>query len=344
MGTDFFWFYDILIAAILVGVTFKGFRKGGVAVIISTISIVASFILAYLGSAIISDIVYENLIEKPLTDYIDTTIDEALGDNPLTALSEIDMGKAVVGGKFLDTIEPEFDGSGTAVIDLSDIDLTETGIENVDLSLFGIDEEFDYSQVKIGSVEIKSDELENHDLNDVVFAHILASNARSGGIYSAFEDVGDKISEVMPIALGNFSEQLSSGGNEAMYEIILSITDATAESHASAILTDIIDPIVRVPIRIIIFVIIFAVVMLILSLIANASKIINHIPVISSVNEALGGLLGLIKAAIIVLLVCIGVQFLISVTNNELVFLNTYTVDRTILFKHIYNFDFIDFI
>lgn len=344
MGTDFFWFYDILIAAILIGVTFKGFRKGGVAVIISTVSIVASFILAYLGSAIISDVIYENLIAEPLTDYIDTTIEDALGDNPITALSEIDMGKAVVGGKFLNTIEPEFDGSGTAVIDLSDIDLTETGIENVDLSLFGIDEEFDYSQVKIGSVEIKSDELENHDLNDVVFAHILASNARSGKIYSAFEEVGDKMSEVMPIALGGFSEQLSSGGNEAMYKIILSITDATSDSHASAILTNIIDPIVRVPIRIIVFVIIFAVVMLILNLIANASKLINHIPVVASVNEALGGVLGLIKAAIIVLLVCIGVQFLISVTNNELVFLNTYTIDQTILFKHIYDFRLIDFL
>lgn len=344
MGTEFFWFYDILIAAILIGVTFKGFRKGGVAVIISTVSIVVSFLLAYLGSSIISDMIYEKYIAEPLTDYIDTTIEDALGDTPLNALNELDMGKAVVGGKFLNTIEPEFDGSGTAVIDLSDIDLTETGIENIDLSLFGIDENFDYSQVKIGSVEIKSEELENHGLNDVVFAHILASNAQSGGIYSAFEEVGDKLSEVMPIALGSFSEQLSSGSSEAMYELILSVTDATADSHASAILTNIVDPIVRVPIRILVFVVIFAVVLLILNIIASASKLINHIPVVASVNEALGGLLGLVKAAVIVLLVCIGIQLLISVTNNELVFLNSYTIDQTILFRHIYNFDFIDFI
>lgn len=338
MGTEFFWFYDILIAAILVGVTFKGFRKGGVAVIISTVSIVASFILANLGSAVIADAIYDNCIAEPLTDYIDTTIEDALGENPLTALSEMNMGKAVVGGKFLSTIEPEFDSSGTAVIDLSDIDLTETGIDQIDLSLFGIDENFDYSQVKVGSVEIKSEELEKHGLDDVVFAHVLASNARSGDIYSAFEDVGEKISDVMPIALGDFSGQLSSGGSDIIYNLILSITDAETDSHASAILTNIVDPIVRVPIRIIVFVLIFAIVMLLLSLIANASRLINHIPVVASVNEALGGLFGLIKAAVIVLLVCIGVQFLVSVTNNELVFLNSYTIDQTILFKHIYNF------
>lgn len=344
MGTEFFWFYDILIAAILVGVTFKSFRKGGVAVIISTVSIVVSFLLAYLGSSVISDVIYENCIAEPLTDYIDTTIGDALGDNPLTALDEIDMGKAVVGGKFLNTIEPEFDASGTAVLNLSDIDLTETGLDKIDLTIFGIDEDFDYSQVKIGSVEIKSDELENRSLNDIVFAHILASNARSGSIYSAFEELGDKISEVIPIALGDYSGQLSFGGNDAMYELILSVIDAGSGDHASAILANIIDPIVRAPIRIIVFVLIFAVVMLILSLIANASKLINHIPVVASVNEALGGLLGLVKAAIIVLLVCIGVQLLISVTDNELVFLNTYTIDKTILFKHIYSFRFIDFL
>ncbi len=343
MGTEFFWFYDLLVAAILIGVTFKSFRKGGVAVIISTAAIVVSFVLAFFGSSIIADKIYEGWIAEPLTDYIDETLDDALGDIPLASLGEIDMEKAVVGGKFLSTIEPEFDSSGTAVLDLSDVDLTETGITSADLSLFGIGEDFDYSQIKIGSVEIERDEYEKRGLGELVLAHVLAANVSSGELYTAFEQVGDKISEVIPLVFGGFSGDISSGRSSALYKLVLSITDVGSGNHGSAVLAEIVDPIVRVPIRIAVFVLIFALAAIVLNLIASASRIINHIPVVASVNEALGGLLGLVKAMIIVLLVCIGVQLLISVTGNELVFLNTNTIDKTILFKHIYYFDFIDF-
>ena len=56
--------------------------------------------------------------------------------------------------------------------------------------------------------------------------------------------------------------------------------------------------------KIVIFLLVFTIVSIALEALANASKIINRIPVISSANEALGGILGLLKSAVIILVIC----------------------------------------
>ena len=342
MGTSFFWFYDIVLLAIIAGVTFRSLKKGGVAVIISTAAVIIAFIEAFIGSNAISDAVYKNYIEEPLMDYIDETVDEALGENILTDLQNIDMSKAVVGGQFLGSMEFTPDSSGEITLDLSDIDLTETGIQNVDLSVFGIGEDFDYSLVKVGNVEISENELKDRSIESIVLARVLTANIKSGKLFTAFEDIGKEISEAIPVVFKDYSEEISDGNSDIIYNLVLSVTDMSYENHGEAILSNIIDPIVIVPLKIILFLVIFTIVAIVLEALANASKIINKIPVISSANEALGGILGLVKSAIIILVICIGVQFLISVTNDSLVFINTSTIQETVFFKHIYNLDLIN--
>lgn len=344
MGTSFFWFYDIVLLAVIAGVTFHGMKKGGVAVIISTIAVIAAFLAASAGSSIISEALYTSYIREPLTGYIDEKIDAALGDNIVSDLEKVDMSKAVVGGKFLSTIELEPDSSGKITLDLSDIDLTETGMENADFSMFGVDENFDYSLVKVGNVEITEHELQNNSLEAIVLARVLTTNIKSGDMFEAFEAVGAKISETSPMIFGNYSEEISNGDSDIIYNLVLSVTDFGYESRGEAVIAKIIDPIIISPLRIILFFVIFGVVVAILEAIANASKIINRIPVISSANELLGGVLGLIKAVIVIFVISIGIQFLISVTNDSLVFINSFTIDKTIFFKHVYNFDLINFL
>jgi len=339
MGTSFFWFYDIVLLAVIAGVTFRSVKKGGVGVIISTVSVVVAFIAAFIASNAISDAVYTNYIEEPLMNYIDETVDNALGDNAVNELEKIDMSKAVVGGQFLGDIKPEPDSSGEITLDLSDIDLTETGMQNADLTVFGIGEGFDYSLVKVGNVEIPARELESRSLESIVLARVLTANIESGELFTAFKDIGGKISEALPLIFDDYSEKISDGNSDVIYNLVLSVTDMGYENHGRAVIANIIDPIVIVPLRIVLFLIIFTVVAIVLEAIANASKIINRIPLISSVNEALGGILGLIKSVIIILVICIGIQFLISVTGDSLVFINTGTIQETIFFKHIYNLD-----
>lgn len=339
MGTSFFWFYDILLLAIIAGVTFRGLKKGGVAVIIGTISVIIAFIAAFIGSNALTDMVYENYIDEPLSDYINENVDSVLGENLITDLEKIDMSKAVVGGQFLSSIELKPDSTGKVTLDLSDIDLTETGIENADLSMFGIGEGFDYSLVKVGNVEITESELKNNSIETIVLARVLTTNIKSGSMFEVFENIGEKMSEALPIVFGNYSKEIESGDSDIIYGLILSVTDFGYETRSEAILSNIIDPIVIVPLRIIFFLLIFIIVSLVLTAIANAAKLINHIPIISSVNELLGGILGFIKAILIILIICIFVRFLISLTNDSLVFINTFTIENTLFFKYIYNFD-----
>lgn len=342
MGTSFFWFYDIVLLAVVAGVTFRSFKKGGVGVIISTAAVIIAFIAAFIASNAISDAVYTNYIEEPLMNYIDETVDNALGDNAVNELEKIDMSKAVVGGQFLGDMKPEPDSSGEITLDLSDIDLTETGMQDADLTVFGIGEGFDYSLVKVGNVEISARELENRSLESIVLARVLTANIESGELFTAFKDIGAKISDALPVVFDDYSEKISDGNSDIIYNLVLSVTDMGYENHGRAVLANIIDPIVIVPLRIVLFLIIFTVVAVALEALANASKIINRIPVISSANEALGGILGLVKSAVIILVICISIQFLISVTGDSLVFINTGTIQETIFFKHIYNLDLVD--
>lgn len=344
MGTNFFWFYDIVLIAVLVGVTFRSAKKGAVAVIIGTVSIVVSFLLAFFGSELLAEHIYDRYIAEPLTESISSSFNEAVGENLFTEIGKIDLSKAVTNGKFLGSIEPAFDQTGKMTLDLSDIDLTETGMAEADLQIFGIGEDFDYSLVKLGTVEITERELSDRTLEELVLARILTANAKEGTIFSALEEVGKLISDTLPMLFGNLGDEVSNGVNDAIYPLILGITDFGQENYGVSILREMIDPIVKVPLRVLLFLLIFTLVTLILTVIANASKIINRIPVVASVNELLGGVLGLIKAILILFIICIGIQFLISLTDNSLVFLNTYTIDRTFAFQHIYHFDFIDFL
>ena len=344
MGTSFFWFYDIVLLAVIAGVTFRSMKKGGVGVIISTASIVIAFIAAFIGSRAISESLYNSYIKEPLTGYIDEQIDNVIGDNIITDIGKVDMSKAVISGKFLNTIELKPNSSGKIILDLSDIDLTETGMENADFKVFGIDENFDYSLVKVGNVEITERELKNNSIESIVLARVLTSNIKSGEIFTAFEAIGKKLSEAVPFVFDHYSAEIADGDSNIIYNLVLSVIDFSYETRSEAILSNIVDPIIVTPLRIVLFLLIFTIAAIVLEAIANATKIINHIPVLSSVNEFIGGALGLIKAILILLIICIAVQFLISVTNDSLVFINTYTIDKTLFFKYIYNFDLINFI
>ncbi len=344
MGSNFFWFYDIVLIAVVVGITFRSAKKGGVAVLISTVSAVAAFALAFFGSGTLSETIYTRFIAEPLTDSISDAMEEALGDSLFTQLNRIDMSKAVVGGKFLGQIQPEFDRSGKMTLDLSDVDLTETGMAQTDLSVFGIGEDFDYSLVKLGTVEITERELSERTLGELVLARVLTANVEEGTAFGALEEVGALISDTLPTIFGSYKDEISDGDRDAIYPLILGITDFSYDSYGVSVLRSLIDPIIKVPLRVILFLLIFTVVMLILNAAASASKIMNRIPVVASVNELLGGLLGLIKATLVVFLICIGLQFLICLTNDSLVFLNTFTIDQTVVFRHIYHFDLIDFL
>ena len=50
MGTEFFWFYDVILAAILIGMMFIGAKKGFVRMVLRLCAFAASFVIALMIS------------------------------------------------------------------------------------------------------------------------------------------------------------------------------------------------------------------------------------------------------------------------------------------------------
>ena len=46
MGYEFFWFYDLILVAVIIAALFNGIKKGAVAVIISAVAAIVGFIVS----------------------------------------------------------------------------------------------------------------------------------------------------------------------------------------------------------------------------------------------------------------------------------------------------------
>lgn len=339
MGYEFFWFYDLILVAVIIAALFNGIKKGAVAVIISAVAAIVGFIVAFAGCNIISDAIYTSSIKEPLTEYIDETVEDTVSFDIIDGLAEIDMTKTIVKEKYISEEDLSFNDKGIAILDLSTANMSETGMSEAKLSIFGIDEEFNYNEVKIGNIEITRDELEKYGFNTIILAHTLSTNITSGELYNTFKDIGAKISEAVPLVFGNYDDKVSEGKTDTLYELVLSVIYVDNGNFGEVIVDNIVDPFILIPMKVLIFVLLFIIVVSLLNLIAKAAKIINKIPVIASLNELLGAVLSLAEALIIMIVICTVIRFIISIGGDSLIFLNEATIDKTILFKVLYSFD-----
>ncbi len=342
MGTEFFWFYDVILAGILIGMVFLGVKRGFVRMLLSLLSVLIAFLVALVASNFISTWVYDSFVKDSLKTSISDTINEALGDNVLTQLSGIDMEKATLGGETLTELNISPDDAGKVTIDLSKLDVSATGIDKVDLSAFGIPSGSDLSSLKLGTVQIFAVNVEKYGLGTMVLAEILSEKLMSSSVATAITDVVTKINESVPML--NLDETtLGLMGNTLLTDIVVSLIKSSGDPGQSVV-DNIVKPVVLIPIRTIAFIIIFIVVSILLSLIIKATALINKIPLIGSLNELLGAVLGLAEGLIIVFIVVILVHLAVSVTDNTLIFLNEMTIDKSFAFSWVYDFKFLDFL
>ena len=339
MGSDFFWFLDIAVLAVAAAVIFRAAKRGAVAVLISAVSAIVAFIVAFAACGPISEKVYDKFVRDKVEAYMEDRLGSAIDHEMISGLSKTDMMKTKIGDRYLSEITADFDSRGSAIIDLSAADLTETGIENADLTGFGIGQDFDWSLVKAGHITVTKREIERYGLGNIVVSHIIAANITSGNVFRAFADVGDKFADTLSPSLKGLGSSLSSGSTDAVYTFIVSMITMAGGTLGERIMDDIVEPTVLLPLKVIVFLILFSLVALILNLIANASKIINKIPIISSVNGVLGAVLGAAEAAIALVVICMLIRLVISIWGNSLVFINETTIERTLIFRHIYSFD-----
>ena len=339
MGSEFFWFFDIFVTAVAAATIYRGAKKGAVSVLISSVSAIAAFLIAVTTCGIISEKIYDEFVRGKIEDYMTERLGNTVNTEMIAGLGNVDMLKTKQEGVYLGDMDIEYDERGTAILDLSAADMTETGIADADLTGFGIKSDRDWSLVKAGHITLTAPDVKKYGLGSVVLARVISSEISSGSVLRAFTDVGRKLGETASVSLRGLGEDLENGSRDAIYSFVVSIITLAEGTVGDRIMDDIVTPTVMTPLRAIVFCILFSLVMLIMGIIANASKVINKIPIISKVNGAAGAVLGVLEAAVMLLLICVVIRFMISLGGDSLVFINQTTIDKTLIFKHLYAFD-----
>lgn len=192
---------------------------------------------------------------------------------------------------------------------------------------------------------------------DIVILAVLVLSFSSGWFNGLFAAVVRLIAfAASAVAAYVFSGQLApfvydSFIGEKVGEVLDSIQNNTEPSHAfwNRIITAVDqnanpEQLIKDAVRLVIGVIIFIIVVILLSLAAKAFKGINKVPVLGTVNKLLGGVLGLAVGLIICLVLVSITAAVISVSGNQLSWMNISIIDRTYLFSIFYKYNFLQFI
>ena len=342
MGTEFFWFYDVILAAILIGMMFIGAKKGFVRMVLRLCAFAASFVIALMISNGVSGWIYDSFISKPLEQTISTSINDALGDNVVTQIGKIDMEKAKINGKSIDSLELKADKAGKVTVNLGNVNLSNTGISKVDLTSFGVDKNIDYSNIDLGSVQIYESDIEKYGIENMILTEVLAQKIKNSAIADSVNEIIDKVGETVPALdlKGKTIEDIDSG---TINSVVVSVVQSSG-NPGKAVLDNVAKPVVLVPLRTIIFVVLFILIFIILSILIKATSVINKLPLIGQLNSLLGGVAGLLQGLVIVFIVVIIAHMAVELTNNTLIFLNDMTINKSFAFSKIYNFSFLDFL
>jgi len=351
MGTQFSWFYDLLIIAIILGVTFRCFKRGFVSSVVGLIAVAASFVAALILSSLFAGAIYGNFVRPRAIDYIDSSLENIIDIEPLVMLSEVDLSKIMINevsqsGELirstpLSEIPKTLDTVGKIDVNLSNVDLSQTGIEHLNLEFLGINPER-LSSINAGRATVTAAELANNDFETLILAKLLTNTIQNGTEFDAVANAAEAVGRYIPQVSGSFN----AGVSEAVTQIIVTIIEAGQPGNngiTTALVDNLIAPFVLIPLRTLIFFVLFAIICLVMSFITKKLAVINRIPLVGGINSFLGGVTGFLMSAVIILLVCIGLNILITVTGNNIIFLNTMTIEESFIFKFIYNFEFLNF-
>ena len=302
----------------------------------------ASFVIALMISNGVSGWIYDSFISKPLEQTISTSINDALGDNVVTQLGKIDMEKAKINGKSIDSLELKADKAGKVTVNLGNVNLSNTGISKVDLTSFGVDKNIDYSNIDLGSVQIYESDIEKYGIENMILTEVLAQNIKNSAIADSVNEIIDKVGKTVPALdlKGKTIEDIDSG---TINSVVVSVVQSSG-NPGKAVLDNVAKPVVLVPLRTIIFVVLFILIFIILSILIKATSVINKLPLIGQLNSLLGGVAGLLQGLVIVFIVVIIAHMAVELTNNTLIFLNDMTINKSFAFSKIYNFSFLDFL
>lgn len=340
MGEQFAIAFDIAVVLILLISAFVGFRRGFTRVVLGLVSTAAAFAFALFLSEPIAEGIYGNFVAKPIEEQLDSQTDAALGSLVLGNIVNADFEKVVINGTAARDFEVDYAGTRKAVIDLSNLDLSQTGLTADDLLKIGITEG-DLSQLSAKTAEFTMDDILNHGLGKLAAAQYIAVNLVSQPMFAEFDGIIETISGYLPNVFGSASS--GSAAVTAIRTVTVQMLEAD-ESFKTAVMNGVIKPNCTLLIRTIVFGVLFVIMSAVFGLIMAAAKLINKIPVVGTLDSFLGLILGLIEGMLAVFLACLATRLVITLAGANTMVFNQTTIDATYVFKTFYDFDFLNFL
>lgn len=343
MGQEFAFVFDIIIIAAAVGMTFVGIKKGFTRIIIEMLAAVISLVLAFIISEPIANGIYGQFIEKPLEQAVNEQIGGAEQIVDIKPFGETDLAfdKIKVSDVFVTEIQPDYEGTGAASMDLTNVDFSESGIEKLNLALFGVPNDVNFSSVNAKTANFTMTDIETYGLGKLITAHYLASCMVKSPVGETLGGMIDAVKKTLP---NIFTDASGEAVNVASVRTVVLAMIDTKSSVKTALMDGIISPACIIIIRSIIIILLFIVFTAILGLTARAAGFINKIPVLGKVNSLLGGIAGLCEATVMIVVFCLITRLISSMFSGNVILFNDTAINSTFLFKHIYNLDFLSFI
>ena len=341
MGKEFSIAFDVVVIAIPLVFAFVGLKRGFAKVVLGLISTVAAFACAIALSGPISSAIYGKYVERPIEEQIDKIAGETVGTLTMGNISDIDFEKVKIDGVLVSEIELDYAGTRKTAMDLSKLDLSDTGLTGADLIKLGIVDETDLTKLNAKNAEFSIDDVERYGLGKMAVAQYIAVNLIQQPMMKDFDSLAEQVSKYLPGIFGGSSSD--SRGAAALRTITLKMLD-TGDSFKGAVMNGIVQPNCMLLIRTIVFGVIFLLVSIALAIVSAATKLVTKMPVIGKVNSLLGCILGLVEGIIVVFVVCLAIRLLVSLTGANSILFNQTAIDSTFLFKWLYDFEFLNFI
>lgn len=152
------------------------------------------------------------------------------------------------------------------------------------------------------------------------------------GIETTLNETTDAVlTEVLPEYVVSRARSLG------IYDSIVDSQRETAADTAKALSETVARPVVTNMIRMVASVLLFSILMFVLRFVVRAVDKVFRLPLIGSINRILGGVVGLVKGGIVVLLFCFLVSVLMILNDGEFWIFTHQNIEKTYLFRYIYN-------
>lgn len=341
MGEQFAFAYDIAVVVIIAVFAFVGLKRGFAKVVLGLAATVVAFALGMMISGPVANSVYNNHIKTAIEGYIDESSDKIFSEFKLGNIAEMDFDKVKINGTAAGDVELDYAGTRKAVVDLSKLDLSETGLSKADLVKVGIIDDVELNELNAKTAEFSMDNVEKYGLGKLAVAQYIAVNLAQQPVMKNFDNIAENISKYIPSFSGSASAD--STGVTAIRTITLKMFDMRG-SFKEAVLNGIVEPNCTLFIRTVVFFVIFVLVNVILRILTSVLKLVNKLPVIGKVNSLLGAVLGLVEGVVAVFVVCLVTRMVVSLSGANSILFNQAAINSTFVFKWFYNFDFLNFL